>query len=103
VKDHNIDVLWLEDNNYQPFDKKGARSTILSLEEPILEAHWIYLDNAHVVVRTKDGIFLTEVEERGGRNTVELVTGKTDELKTLPDEPKAVFYRREKTWSRIEL
>lgn len=102
-KRQSIEVRRFADNTYQPFQKRGAEETILRLDSPIRDARWFYQDDAHIVIRTDDGIFLTELDGRGGRNTAELVSGKTDELLTGPEIPDTIFFRKGKTWSKIEL
>jgi hypothetical protein len=103
VKEFEIKILWVRDNVYQPFQKRGTLESILSLSSPLNEARWLYLDNAHIVIRATTGLFLTELDGRGGRNTIELASDKTDELFTSPQIPNAVFFRKGKEWFRIEL
>lgn len=102
-KEQSIEVRWLAENTYQPFQKRGAEEIILRLNSPIRDAKWFYKDDAHIVIRTSDGIFLTELDGRGGRNTIELVSGKTDELVTGPEIPGTIFFRKGKIWFKIEL
>lgn len=102
-KEKSIEVYWLKDYAYQPFSKKGAREIIINLAADIKDAAWFYGDDMHVLFRTREGIYLTEVDGRGGRNTVELISGKTDELRTLPEIPDAIFFRKEKMWYKITL
>lgn len=102
-KDQSVQVRWMADNTYQPFQKKGTEETILRLDSPIQDARWFYKDDAHIIIRTDNGIFLTELDGRGGRNTFELVSGKTDELLTGPEIPDTVFFRKKKTWYKIKL
>ena len=102
-KEQSIEIIWLQDNEYQPFQKRGTTEQIIALQEPILEAKWYHEDDTHIIIRTKDGIYLTEIDGRGGRNTAELVSYKTDELLTSPDATNIIYFRKEKTWNRIEL
>ena len=103
VKPQTIEVIWREANRIQPFQKKGTREEIFHSNQPILDAHWFFEDNAHIALRTKDEILLVELDGRGGRNSVPLVSEKTDELITLPDLPNTIFFRIEKRWYKIEL
>ncbi|MBI2056085.1 MAG: hypothetical protein HYT37_01790 [Candidatus Sungbacteria bacterium] len=103
VKENEILLHWIKDNTYQPFQKAGSEETIFNRDAPILDAVWFFETNAHIAIRTAEGIFLTEIDGRGGRNTSEVVSGKTDELFTSPSLPNAIFYRKNKTWFRIEL
>jgi len=102
-KEKSIEVLWLKDESYQPFRKKGTKETILALSGEIKDAEWFYGDNAHIAIRTSEGIFLTEVDGRRDRNTVELISGKTNELAATPEIPNAIFFRKDKLWFKIEL
>lgn len=103
VKENELFIRWIKNNPYQPFQKADSEELILRLDAPILDAAWFYDTSAHIVVRTAAGIFFMETDGRGGRNTHELVSGKTDELATSPLYPKIIFYRKNKTWMKIEL
>jgi len=103
VKDEMIEALWMKENRSQPFQKEGTREVILRLDSSILDATWWYGDNTHIVIQTKEGIFLTELDGRGGRNTVELFTGKTEAIATSSEFPRAIFFLKNKTWQKMEL
>lgn len=104
VKEQSLEVLWLRDNRHQPFQKKFTREIILQvLKSTIRDARWYYLDNAHILLRTDEGIFFTELDGRGGRNTFELVSEKTEELLVFPEIPDAVFFQRGRVYYRIEI
>lgn len=103
LKNYAVEMLWLEDNSYQPFQKRKTLEKIITLKVPVEDARWFYGDNTHIAIKTADGIYFTEVDGRGGRNTVELVSGRTDELATAPEIPNAVFYKKGKTWFKIEI
>lgn len=103
VKENEIEILWMKNNPNQPFQKKYSQEIILRVTSPIEDARWLYQDNAHIAIKTADGIFLTEIDGRGGRNTVELFSGKTDEIFTSPEVPQAVFFKQGKIWQKIEL
>jgi len=102
-KDGSIEVVWRRDNKYQPFQREGVQETILTLRSTVHDAQWFYGDNAHVVFRTDEGIYMTELDGRGGRNTAELVSGKTDGLITRPELPNAVFFKKGNGYFKIEL
>lgn len=102
VREQNLEVIWRSDNPHQPFQKKGARDLVFDTKSEILDARWLYLENAHIVIQTREGIFLTELDGRGGRNLIELTPWKTDEIATTPESPKTVFYRKGKVWYKIE-
>lgn len=102
-KEEGIQILWLKDNERQPFQKKGKLEAIVELGGAVRDAYWFYAANAHIVYRTAEGIFITEVDGRGGRNTSQLLAGSADELLTFPSLPNAIFYRTGKTVYKIEL
>lgn len=101
--DQGLAILWLEDNPRQPFQEKGTLEEIIKSDALIRDAAWLYRTDAHIAYRTRDGIFLTEIDARGGRNTVPLVSGATDELFTRPALPEALFWRKGKNVYKIEL
>lgn len=102
IKEREVLIRWMQDNRYQPFQKKGTMESLLSVPSDIFDAMWLYQSDSHAVLTAREGIFLTETDGRGGRNTIELVTGKTDELFTTPERPSNIFFKRGKTWFTIE-
>lgn len=103
VKDQEIAVLWLADNDRQPFQKKAVVETVVEETDPIKQAGWYYGTEAHVVYRTRAGIFIAETDTRGSGNTAELVGGPVDEIITSPLTPNIIFYRKGKVIYKIEL
>lgn len=103
VKDREIVVLWLADNLRQPFQKKGELETVVRETDTIRQAGWYYETDAHIVYRTRAGIFIAEADTRGAGNTGELVQGPVDEIITSPLAPNAIFYRKGKMIHKIEL
>ena len=102
-KDQSIDLLWLADNIYQPFEKTGTLQQIFSSSSDIQDAAWFFGDDAHVVIRTFDGLFFTDIDSRDGKNIVQIFSKKTDELLTVPQIPASIFFRRGKTFYTISL
>ncbi len=102
-KADSLEILWMKDNPYQPFQRQGTRESILRSDSKILEARWFYGDDAHAVIRTEEGVFLTEIDGRGGRHTVELITEPVEDLATVRDLPRAVFFKKAKRWFKIDL
>ena len=104
VKKGSISILWRTDNILQPFQKKGIREEILqSSSIAIEEAKWFYGDSAHIIIKTRDGIFMTETDGRGGRNTIELFSGKTEKIETDSQTPNLLFIKRKGVWYKTEL
>ena len=102
-KENELSVLWLVENKTQPFQKRFTRETIIITPTPIIRSAWFYGDNSHVVFQTNEGIFITETDGRGGRNTFELFRGETDDFFASPEEPNRIFGKQNKTWYSIEL
>ncbi|MBI3630860.1 MAG: hypothetical protein HY221_00800, partial [Candidatus Sungbacteria bacterium] len=102
-KNRSIEVLWLKPNRYQPFQPAGVKETIAAPDQTITGSAWLYEDNAHVAFSTAGGIFLTELDGRGGRNTVQLAHGGVSDLASSTVTPNALFFRRGKTTYRIDL
>lgn len=103
IKERELALLWLAAHRYQPFQKERTLETLFRVNEVIKDAEWYYGDNAHVVFYTNEGIFFTEIDGRGGRNTMELVSGAVDNLVTSPDVPKHIFFRQKNTLYKIEI
>ena len=103
VKDDRLDVVWMADNPQQPFQKKGDKEQIIKTDSKILDAGWYFNDNNHIVFRTKEGIFITEIDGRGGRNTAELFSGTVTSLTTATNYPNDIFFKKGKNTFKIEL
>lgn len=71
-----IKVFWVEPNVYQPFQKEFIIEPIFKLDSGIKEASWFTKDDFHIIIRAENGIYITEIDGRGGRNTIELVNKK---------------------------
>ncbi len=97
-----IEVLWRAENSYQPFQKKDTREN-MEFDAPVLYARWYHRDDAHIIVLTRDGVYITELDGRGGRNTAPLIEGRVDEIFTTPDLPEAIFIKKGKTWFTMRL
>lgn len=102
-REQSVDVMWLEDNTDQPFQKDGTREPLMASQAPIRDAVWYFGDNAHVVIHTREGVFFTEIDGRGGTNTVMLMSGNVDEIHTTPEAPTKIFYLKGKVWYTIEI
>lgn len=102
-KDQSIYIFWLEDNAFQPFEKSGTRTEIFASDTAIQDADWFFADDAHIIIRTADGIFFTDIDARNGKNIVQLFSKKTEELVTIPSLPHAIFFRKEKIFYTISI
>jgi len=100
-KDQSIDIVWLQDNIFQPFQKAGTMEEVFASDALIDDADWFFDDNAHIAFRTIDGIFFTDIDPRDGKNIMRLFNRKSDELVTIPDAPRSIFFRKEKTFYTI--
>ncbi|MFY9462676.1 MAG: hypothetical protein WAP52_00635, partial [Candidatus Sungiibacteriota bacterium] len=90
--ERSVSIFWLADNTRQPFQKRGVIEEIISRDWVIRSAHWLYKTDSHIIWRDRDGIFLTEIERRGGSDTTELIAGAVDEIATFPSFPDSLFY-----------
>lgn len=102
-KDQTIDVVWLQDNSLQPFQTRGMRDQVFATDAHIQDADWFFADDAHVIIRTTDGIFFTGIDTRVSKNVVKLFEKKTDELITIPSLPNSIFFRKAKTFYTISI
>ena len=103
VEDRDIDLVWVRNNNYQPFQKSGTVEHIITVPSDLKEAVWFYRDNAHIILNTREGVYITETDGRGGRNTIELYYGKAEEIRTLPEAPDKIFFRRGERWLTLTI
>jgi hypothetical protein len=103
MQEHILSILWLADNTHQPFQKKAVLEEIVSTDSAVRQARWFYKTDSHVVWRSRNGVFLTEIDRRGGASTGELVAYPVDEIGTFVSLPDTVFYRRGKNIFRMDL
>lgn len=72
-------VIWLEKELVNGMHPKGLGEKIISSESAITDAVWLSGDSYHIIFATEDAyaqpgkIKITELDGRGGRNTVELL------------------------------
>lgn len=74
---NEIKIFWIEPNIYQPFQNKFTIEPIFRIDSGLKEARWFTKDDFHVIIGSDNGIYITEIDGRGGRNTIELVNKKT--------------------------
>lgn len=87
---HELSVLYLTNINRQPYQEAGDRELITRTTQTITNPQW-YKDSEHILVRKNDSVELTEIDNRGGRNTYQLIPrtdafyydGDTDNLYAL--------------------
>ncbi len=70
--EHRFWIYWLKDNAEQPFDLRRTKKPVFSTEAPILQAS-LDVKGTHILYATKDGIRMSEVDDRGGVNAYTLV------------------------------
>ena len=102
-KEDELMLFWLIANQTQPFQKQFSKETIIRTPAPILNSAWFFRDNAHVIFQTNEGIYITEIDTRGGANTYELASGKFDEFFTSPETPNRIFLRKNLVWFSIDI
>ncbi|MDO8600497.1 MAG: PEGA domain-containing protein [bacterium] len=72
-KQNAIGVFHLEDNQYQPFEKRSAKNILFeSRDTTFLDAIWYTEDDAHIILNTSSGVFLLDTDIRGGPRIAEL-------------------------------
>ena len=103
IRERDASVVWVEKNANQPFQAVGTIEPLVRFKSLIRDMAWFFGDDAHAVMRTSEGLFLTEADGRGGRNTVQLIEGPVEAMRTLTKFPNAVFFLQEKVWRKIEL
>ena len=77
---NEIKIFWVEPNIYQPFQKEFAIEPIFKIDSGLQEAGWFTKDDFHIIIRADSGVYITEIDGRGGRNTIELTNEKTDKI-----------------------
>ncbi len=102
-KEKELLVLWITENKIQPFQKEFTMESVIQTPTTIIRSAWFYGDNAHVFLHTDEGVFMTEIDGRGGRNTYEFFTSPMDDFFTSPDTPNRIYAKRGANWYSIEL
>ncbi|MBI2637365.1 MAG: PEGA domain-containing protein [Candidatus Sungbacteria bacterium] len=65
-KESELAVVLLDDEQYQPFRKNGTRIKIPAPGERIQKAAWYEKDAEHIIVLTQNGLFVSDIDDRGG-------------------------------------
>lgn len=72
-KQNAIGVFYLENNPYQPFEKRGEQRILFeSRDTTFLDADWYAEDDAHIILNTSSGVFLLDTDTRSSPRIVEL-------------------------------
>ena len=103
IRERDASLVWVEKNANQPFQPAGTIEQLVQFKPLIRDMSWFFRDDAHAVIRTSEGLFLTEVDGRGGRNTVQLIEGSVESMKTLTKFPNSIFFLQDKVWRKIDL
>lgn len=103
IKNNSIEYMWLQDNTYQPFQKRDAREIIFASNTSIKQAEWFFGDNAHVVIHNDDRVIVAETDGRGGRYIVELSSDSIGNILTLEELPQSVIIQRKGQYYKIDL
>lgn len=97
LKQNAIGVLHLEDNPYQPFEKRGDTEIVFqSNDTAFLDAAWYERDNAHIILNTASGVFLLDTDIRGGPHIVELNAWPAKKVFWNQNEKKIYLIRKTK-------
>ncbi|MDP3794627.1 MAG: PEGA domain-containing protein [bacterium] len=73
---HGLTVVWIAREQSNARHQIGDHETLATLTEPITDALWLPGDSNHVIYAADGKVNITEVDGRGGRNTVELLTAE---------------------------
>lgn len=102
-KENELALFWLVENQIQPFQKRFTKETVIISNDSIQNASWFYEDNWHILFHTASGVYFTEIDGRGGRNTYRFFESPFNEFFTSPDAPSGVYARKGRFWYRIEI
>jgi len=102
AKEKEVFVYWILDNTFQPFQKSGTSELVMQFDNPILDANWYFDTNAHIIAETTEEVLFTEIDTRGGHNTVSIIRGKVNKIMTSPLASHTLFYQKGKTWFKVE-
>src|SRR3990167_949555 len=90
-KESELHILFIKDESYQPYRKAGTHIKIpaasekinpstssgltLSKVERVKKAAWYDDDNEHIMVLTQKGIFVIDIDDRGGFFVKKIIDG----------------------------
>lgn len=103
IKNNSVEYIWLQDNAYQPFQKRGTREVVFVSSTQITQAEWFFGDNAHVVIHDDDRVIIAEIDGRGGRYVVELLSGHIGDIVTMEELPQSIIIQRKQQYYKIDL
>lgn len=93
LKQNAIGLLHLEDNPYQPFEKRSDMTILFqSNDTAFLSAAW-YTDGAHIFLNTASGVFLLDTDIREGPRIAELDAKPAETIFWNPNEKKLYLIR----------
>ncbi len=100
IRSQELEIMWLQDNAYQPFQMKAVRERFITSPQKIIDAAWFYGTDAHVVFLTSEGVFFTDLDRRGGQYLVKITDETFDKIFTFPENPQTIFLQKDKkSWA----
>ncbi|OHA04516.1 MAG: hypothetical protein A2934_02285 [Candidatus Sungbacteria bacterium RIFCSPLOWO2_01_FULL_47_10] len=74
-KEGEFFIVYLKDEQYQPYREKGTRVVIPFSGGKIKNAAWYGADGEHIVFLTDDGVYITDIDGRGGYDIKKIIDG----------------------------
>ncbi|MBI2096973.1 MAG: hypothetical protein HYT40_02350 [Candidatus Sungbacteria bacterium] len=90
-QDGELFMLLFADENRQPFRPKNTPYQLIDAAVPIGNLIWFNKKSTHIVFTTKNGIFITETDNRFGTNTTTLKTGQFL-IAAVPNDPNSFYF-----------
>lgn len=103
VRKDNLEVVWLEDNPRQPFQKRGTRKVVFESKDEILDAQWFFnTAGQHLIIQTNKNVLLMSIKKDEGGPVV-LADKPAESISTSPELPNKIFIKKGRVTYKIEL
>ncbi len=97
-----LTVRFLENEKGQPFRQRDSNYQIIDAVVFINDFIWFNAKSTHIIFTTKNGIFITETDNRFGANTTTLKTGQFL-IAEDPSDPNSFYLTDGKTIERVTI
>lgn len=94
--DHEIQVFFLEENNYQPKIEKGERIFLLRFSEKIRDVFW--LNPYYLIFGTENEVKIAEIDNRDKINTVRIAEFENPKIFWEPNQKRVYILSQENLW-----
>jgi len=99
--DHEVGIMFLEDQKSQPYKKAGDKIFLIRLSEKINDINWLNSD--YIILSHNNKILVSEIDERDNVNIVNLTNFDNDKIFLSESDKKLYLLSNNNIYQSISL